>query len=873
PGNAAPDGAQVVIGAGQTTTDFQFEVQGSRVGKALVSFDETGDQNILTASASGTTVANLTRAGNLQIEGTISDLSGTTLVVDDDLQINGNDILDSAGTTRISLGLTTTLTNTTTTLSGTTALTASSLGTFTTAATLGMTSTTTLNLGSSATITSSATSLNLQSDGSIDVNLAGGSGATGCTIANSTGNLTCSGNITTTSTSGTQGWWTRTAGNLSPTNTNDTISATSSASTVATFTASGTNTALLLQATGTGTTADLLLLTQTSTGTITDAIDVSDETITNAINVGANTILGTTADLDFTNFDVSGSTGNITTAGDLAINGGDITSTATTFNFDIGNTGTLRFRDGTNNLLQIIDDGTYGRLALTVAASQPSTCTEGQIYADDNGNLYYCEAANTWVDLTVQGGGTNYWTLSAGVVSPDVSAGASVIAATSSATTVATFTSNGSNSPLLVQAGGTDAGDIVFDLTNLADFEIRAGGTAFVTFNETGLTTFVDDVDMTFGAGEDLNITAGAAPTVDLVSISNSGQGTVTNGVDGLSVDFVAATGGTSETNAGVHITITDSGDSGDTISGVQITAGTATAGTQYGLRVDSITGGAGTEYAISIGSGWDAAMDAGGLPILNIGAAGTDFSSTGGLTLADGLTVSSGGATISAGGLTVTAGALAVNSDSITSDGTLTINATNTVFIGDGTNGLQIDETWGANSGWRGNARPTKRITLVPEYPGAVLTGDGTNNNGTMTSDNTTAAGTKFRNYYNWANTQSTPQDYDIWISVPIPNDFAAMTATPTLSIDTYTSDLTNGTVLVTVYDSQSTPVADCTDVSFTPTGSANTWETKTSTTCLDTGTYTAGGIMTIKIKLTAAATNGITRVSTISFDYLAKF
>ena len=64
-------------------------------------------------------------------------------------------------------------------------------------------------------------------------------------------------------------------------------------------------------------------------GTFATAIDLTDGGITNAISVGANKILGTTGDIDYTNFDVTGSTGNITTAGDIAINGGDITTTAT----------------------------------------------------------------------------------------------------------------------------------------------------------------------------------------------------------------------------------------------------------------------------------------------------------------------------------------------------------------------------------------------------------------------------------------------------------------------------------------------------------------------------------------------------------------
>src|SRR6185295_10196347 len=52
--------------------DGKLTVTGAEVGKALVILNETGDQNILTASASGTTVANLDRSGNLSVEGSLS---------------------------------------------------------------------------------------------------------------------------------------------------------------------------------------------------------------------------------------------------------------------------------------------------------------------------------------------------------------------------------------------------------------------------------------------------------------------------------------------------------------------------------------------------------------------------------------------------------------------------------------------------------------------------------------------------------------------------------------------------------------------------------------------------------------------------------
>ncbi|MGH9857360.1 MAG: beta strand repeat-containing protein, partial [Acidobacteriota bacterium] len=77
--------------------------------------------------------------------------------------------------------------------------------------------------------------------------------------------------------------------------------------------------------------ADGLLVNVASGGVISDGLDVSDSDIVNAVNVGANTILGTTATIDFSNFDLAGN-GNLTTAGDIAVNGGDLTTSAATGN-------------------------------------------------------------------------------------------------------------------------------------------------------------------------------------------------------------------------------------------------------------------------------------------------------------------------------------------------------------------------------------------------------------------------------------------------------------------------------------------------------------------------------------------------------------
>jgi len=102
------DEVQLLVRGNATQTNNIFAIQTS------------APANILTVS----------NAGNLAIEGTLSDISGTVLVIDDDLQVSGNDILDSGATPRITLGATNTITGDTLVLSGTSTFTANSLTTF-----------------------------------------------------------------------------------------------------------------------------------------------------------------------------------------------------------------------------------------------------------------------------------------------------------------------------------------------------------------------------------------------------------------------------------------------------------------------------------------------------------------------------------------------------------------------------------------------------------------------------------------------------------------------------------------------------------------------------------------------------------------------
>lgn len=350
---------------------------------------------------------------------------------------------------------------------------------------------------------------------------------------------------------------------------------------------------------------------------------------------------------------------------------------------------------------------------------------------------------------------------------------------------------------------------------------------AFFANQAQGLTANgSDDIVASLDADTNFQITGGAASGVDMVVLSNSGQGTITNGVDGLSIDFTAATGGSGETNAGAHIAITDSGDASDTISGLQITAGTASAGTQYGINIEGITGGGGTEYALVIGTGWDR-----------------------------GLSVSSAS--------TFTA--------ALTSEAALT--------IGTAGNTLTLDPASGLT--YAGTARPAKKITISPEYSGGTLTafygaGTDTNITGTMTADVETSAANELRTYYSWTRTTDATQHYyTIAVRVILPADFAAWATSNALQVEYVTGSATNTVsdldVRVYLESDATTAVASSAD------NASTSWTAVTiDDSVLDDASApewdAAGETAVIYLRMGSASSNAV-KVGDIVLNYLAAF
>ena len=101
-----------------------------------------------------------------------------------------------------------------------------------------------------------------------------------------------------------------------------------------------------------------------------------------------------------------------------------------------------------------------------------------------------------------------------------------------------------------------------------------------------------------------LHISATAAPTTDMVTISNVGYGITTDGISALQVNYVGGAGAIEASSA--RFDITPGGTTASTWNALRIVGSAAASGvTENGIKFENLTAGAGSERAISIGTGW----------------------------------------------------------------------------------------------------------------------------------------------------------------------------------------------------------------------------------------------------------------------------
>ncbi len=260
-------------------------------------------------------------------------------------------------------------------------------------------------------------------------------------------------------------------------------------------------------------------------------------------------------------------TNNIADSGALTI----ATGTASDLTLNSGTTGTINI--GTDASAETINIGNTGAAVKTILignAAQANTITIGSASAtnvsitDDNWSI---TAAGVLTVASCSGCGGGSFDSTA-VDATTWSDGAN-------ASNIWTFDVSGTDHTMTASSGLMTFGDSV----TITDTLTVNGAVAFTP-------TAGADFILSAGAGTNFQITATAAPTVDMMALTNAGQGTTSSGVDGLAIAFVTGDGA-SLTNSAIDVTLTNGGTAaGDVIRGLTLNNITPTAATETGLYI-----------------------------------------------------------------------------------------------------------------------------------------------------------------------------------------------------------------------------------------------------------------------------------------------
>ncbi|MDL2342456.1 MAG: hypothetical protein QFB87_05265 [Patescibacteria group bacterium] len=535
------NGAATFQNATDSTTGFKVQ---NAAGNSLFTVDTTG---------AGVSVGNAGLAGTLQFGNTTGAVAQT---------INIGNNATASSTTNVLIGSTvagsTTIQN-----AATIGLNAGVIVGNVTSQDLFNTVATTINFGGAAT------TLNIGPGAATatSINIAGGSGATGCTINGANGNLTCSGSVTSTATSGTFGYLSRSGTTLSPATAGDAI------------TTSGN-----LSTSGTGTVTSAGLLTGSAGLTVSGA---ATSLSGGAVNINASSSFAVNVGTGSTTGGVS--VGNTTAAQTVLIQGG---TSASAVSIQTGAAGTLSL--GNNGVASTVQVGnTTGAVAQTINIGNNSTASS---------------STNVLVGSTVAGTTTIQNAATIGL-----NAGVVVGNATSQDlfnTVATTINFGGAASTLNVGPAGATATSI-----NIAGGSGATGCTIDgATGNLTCSGNIAGNATGTVGYFSRSGTTVTTATAGDAITtsgnISTSGSGTVTSAglltaSAGLTVSGAATSisGGAINLNASSNFAVNVG--TGTTTGGVSVgnTTATQTVLIQGGTSASAVSIQSGTGSTISVGS------------------------------------------------------------------------------------------------------------------------------------------------------------------------------------------------------------------------------------------------------------------------------
>ncbi len=154
--------------------------------------------------------------------------------------------------------------------------------------------------------------------------------------------------------------------------------------------------------------------------------------------------------------------------------------------------------------------------------------------------------------------------------------------------------------------------------------------------------------------------------------------------------------------------------------------------------------------------------------------------------------------------------------------------------------------------------------LSLHPEYNNAVYFASGSTTVGTLTY----ASSGALDNYYRWTTTRTTAQDYWISVRVQVPKNFTHFDTASgiQLRLRTATRQLADNYVTARLVDTANATVALTSNTTLTGS-TVNTWRTHTLQN-VTSGTYTAGGYITVLLKLAAKSTGWID-VGFVNFNW----
>jgi predicted GH43/DUF377 family glycosyl hydrolase len=159
------------------------------------------------------------------------------------------------------------------------------------------------------------------------------------------------------------------------------------------------------------------------------------------------------------------------------------------------------------------------------------------------------------------------------------------------------------------------------------------------------------------------------------------------------------------------------------------------------------------------------------------------------------------------------------------------------------------------------------RKVTLSAEYAGAVLSGDGTDNVGSMTSDNTGSSSNSM-NYYEWNNSTVTLNDYDVRVRFTLPSDFNGWGTTGAIKLN-YATESTNNTdnkVDMYVYKEDSATIDGSSENNASSV--AGTWTTSTIMGSNLDECNTAGNVCVIILRMSSKSDNYV-RIGDIEITY----